>query len=166
MASNGCLEIKLLSLLILALTLPTALAYVETTVDVVVEGMVYCQTCEAYGSWSLKDAKPIGGATVGVVCLDHKSRVKYYKAFDTNSDGYFYGQLEGFTMDHYLLDHPLHSCKLRLVSSPLDNCNILSNVNNGLNGSPLRYENKVVRGEKYEAVIYSAGPLAFRPETC
>ncbi|KAL9688152.1 hypothetical protein QQ045_032567 [Rhodiola kirilowii] len=166
MAPNGCLEIKMLSLLVLALILPATLAFVETTVDVVVEGMIYCQSCKTYGSWSLKDAKPIAGATVGVICRDHKGSAKYYKAFDTDSSGYFYGQLAGFTMDHYLLDHPLHSCTVKLVSSPLDTCNILTNVNNALNGAPLRFENKVVREKKYEAVIYAAGPLAFRPESC
>ncbi|OMP07098.1 hypothetical protein COLO4_07629 [Corchorus olitorius] len=40
-----------------------------------------------------------------------------------------------------LLDHPLQSCSVKLVSSPDENCN------NGIDGSPLRYE----------------GPVAFRP---
>lgn len=169
MASN-----HLFIILSTLLLLPMALSSMEETrqkrtekqVDVVVEGMVYCQSCKYLGSWSLTDAKPIPYAQVSVICKDHKDRVSYYKAFSTNENGYFYAQLEGFKMSHYLLDHPLHSCHVKLVSSPLENCNLLTNINSGLNGSPLRYENKRLFGKTYEAVVYSAGPLAFRPGYC
>ncbi|XAR65964.1 hypothetical protein NMG60_11011984 [Bertholletia excelsa] len=139
---------------------------VERKVNIAVEGIVYCQKCEHFGSWSLDGAEPIAEAKVSVICKDHRNRVSYYKAFKTDANGYFYAQLEGFKMRHYLLDHPLTSCKVRLVSSPLKSCNLLSNVNYGLNGSPLRYENKRLLGENYEAVIYAAGPVAFRPSHC
>ncbi|OUZ99148.1 Pollen Ole e 1 allergen/extensin [Macleaya cordata] len=138
----------------------------EKVVDVVVEGVVYCQSCDVYGTWSLTGAKPIPSAKVSVICKDHKSRVSFYKVFATDKNGYFYGQLEGFKMDHYLLDHPLHACGVHLVSSPLSNCNHLTNLNYGINGSPLRYENKRLFGSNYEAVVYSSGPLAFRPAFC
>ena len=156
--------IFVISVFLLPLAFHSATAYED--VDVVVEGMVYCQSCKAFGTWSLTGAKPIPAAKVSVICKNHKDRVSYYKAFETNAEGYFYGQLAGFNMSHNLLDHPLHSCNVRLVSSPLENCNLLSNVNYGLNGSPLRYENKRIFGKNYEAVIYAAGPLAFRPANC
>ncbi|XP_059627947.1 non-classical arabinogalactan protein 30 [Cornus florida] len=162
-----------LSLLLLQLAFYSATASedastktVEKNVDVVVEGMVYCQSCEHFGTWSLAGAEPIPAAQVSVICKDHKDRVSFYKAFETDAHGYFYGQMKGFKMGHYLLDHPLHSCHVKLVSSPLENCNIFSNVNYGLNGSPLRYENKRLFGKNYEAVIYAAGPLAFHPAHC
>ncbi|THG01087.1 non-classical arabinogalactan protein 30-like [Camellia sinensis] len=163
----------LVSLILLPLAFPSTAAYdyvpaktVEKKVDVVVEGMVYCQSCQHYGTWSLSGADPIPAAKVSVICKDHRERVSYYKAFETDAHGYFYAQLEGFTMSHYLLDHPLTSCHVKLVSSPLESCNVLSNVNYGLNGSPLRYENKRLFGKNYKALVFVAGPLAFRPANC
>lgn len=138
----------------------------ERAVDVVVEGLVYCQSCESSGSWSLTGAQPLKSATIGVVCKDHTRRISYYKAFETNGVGYFYAELKGFKMSHSFLDHPLHSCKLRLVASPLKTCNLPTNVNLGLYGAPLRYEDKRILKPNYEAVIYAAGPLAFRPAHC
>ncbi|KDP44722.1 hypothetical protein JCGZ_01222 [Jatropha curcas] len=138
----------------------------EKKVDVVVEGMVYCQSCDHYGSWSFNGAKPIRSAKISVICKNHRKQVSYYKAVETDENGYFYAQLDGFKMGHSLLDHPLQSCHVKLVSSPLANCSLLSNVNYGIYGAPLRFENKILRGSHYEAVVYSAGPLAFRPAHC
>ncbi|KAL0402943.1 UNVERIFIED_CONTAM: hypothetical protein Sradi_1935100 [Sesamum radiatum] len=138
----------------------------EKTVDVVVEGVVYCQSCNSYGSWSLTGAKPIESAMVSVICKDHRNRVSFYKAFATDGNGYFYAELKGFRMSHYFLDHPLQACRVKLVASPVESCNVLSNVNYGLYGAPLRYEEKRVVGSNYEAVVYAAGPLAFRPAHC
>ncbi|XP_057980098.1 non-classical arabinogalactan protein 30-like [Malania oleifera] len=152
-------------LLLLSLAFPSIATVVEETpmkTDVVVEGMVYCQSCEHLGSWSLTGAEPIPAAKVSITCKEHKDRVSFYKVFSTDGNGYFYAQLEGFKM----LDHPLHSCKVKLVSSSLPKCNLSSNVNYGLSGSPLRYENKRLVGKHYEAVVYAAGPLAFRPAHC
>ncbi|KAL6980740.1 hypothetical protein U1Q18_022378 [Sarracenia purpurea var. burkii] len=144
--------------------IPTKAA--EQNVSVVVEGMVYCQSCEHEGTWSLSGAKPIPAAKVSVICKDYRNRVSYYKTFETDTHGYFYASLEGFQIGHYLLDHPLTSCRVKPVSSPLQSCNFFSNVNYGIDGSPLRYENKRLIGKNYEAVIYAAGPLAFGPTHC
>ncbi|XP_059315636.1 non-classical arabinogalactan protein 30-like [Lycium ferocissimum] len=137
---------------------------VETTV--VIEGMIYCQSCDTYGSWSLSGAKPIASAKVSVICKDHKKRVNFYKAFEANTYGYFYAELQGFKMGHSYLDHPLHSCRVKLVSSPQENCNVFSNINYGLNGAPLRFDDKVIDRSDYKAVIYTVSPLAFRPTYC
>ncbi|KAJ8650941.1 hypothetical protein MRB53_003964 [Persea americana] len=70
-------------------------------------------------------------------------------------------------MKHDYLDHPLQACTVHLLSSPHPQCNLLSNVNSGIDGSPLRYERKRLSGENYEVVLYAAaGPLAFRPSNC
>ncbi|XP_077252878.1 non-classical arabinogalactan protein 30-like [Tasmannia lanceolata] len=135
-------------------------------VEVVVEGVVYCQKCESFGTWSLTGAEPILSAKVGVICKDYKGRVSFYKAFMTNGNGYFYTPLQGLEMNHYYLDHPLQSCTVRLISSPHPDCNLLTNVNHGVEGSPLRFEKKRLSGVNYEAVVYAAGPLAFRPANC
>ncbi|KAL3834820.1 hypothetical protein ACJIZ3_009556 [Penstemon smallii] len=155
--------------LILAIHSTTALEPVPQApkaVDVVVEGVIYCQSCEYQGTWSLTKAKPIEAATISVICKDHRNRVSYYKAFQTDKNGYFYAQLKDFKMSHSFLDHPLHSCKVKLVSSPIQSCNLLTNINEGLYGAPLRFEDKRLVGSNYEAVIYAAGPLAFRPDSC
>ncbi|KAF5181075.1 Pollen ole e 1 allergen and extensin family protein [Thalictrum thalictroides] len=135
-------------------------------VDVVVEGMVYCQSCKYYGTWSLTDAKPIPSAKVSVTCKNHKNILTFYKIFVTDEGGYFYAPLDGYKREGFVLDHPLHSCEVRLVASPLPACNSPTNINYGLNGASLRYENKRISGSNYEAVIYAAGPLAFRPGYC
>ncbi|KAH7537597.1 proline-rich protein 1 [Ziziphus jujuba] len=139
---------------------------VEKKIEVVVEGIVYCQSCDKFGSWSLSGADPIPSAKLSVICKRHDEEVTFYKVFETDDNGYFYAPLEGFKMVNSLVDHPLQSCHVKLVSSPRKNCDLLSNVNYGLNGSPLRYEKKILKGKNYEAVIYAAGPLAFRPAHC
>ncbi|WOH09042.1 hypothetical protein DCAR_0728495 [Daucus carota subsp. sativus] len=137
-------------------------------IDVVVEGMVYCQSCNKLGSWSLTGAKPLSGAKVGVICENSMNRVSYYKTFQTDSQGYFYAELDGYKMNHSLLDHPLQACHVKLISSPLASCDVLTNVNYGINGASLHYENKrlVYENMKYEALIYASAPLAFRPAQC
>uniref|UniRef100_A0A7N0RIM4 Uncharacterized protein n=1 Tax=Kalanchoe fedtschenkoi TaxID=63787 RepID=A0A7N0RIM4_KALFE len=163
MARNNTLSL----LLILALLLPLSTSHSDTTVDVVVEGVVLCQSCKLHGSWNLDGAVPIPKARVSVQCKDHKGRVAYYKSVEeTDSKGYYYAKLDGFKMSHYLLDHPLHACKVKLLSSPNKDCNIFTNINYGINGAPVSYNNKAVKGPQYEAVIYSAPPLAFRPTKC
>ncbi|KAJ8764117.1 hypothetical protein K2173_005023 [Erythroxylum novogranatense] len=161
-------------LLLFSLVLFTVAAYeseptkavAADKVDVVVEGMVYCQSCKYYGSWSLTGAEPIPSAKVSVICKNHQKQVTYYNAFQTDGNGYFYAQLDGYKMNNNLLDHPLQSCHVKPVSSRTVNCSLLTNINYGLDGAPLRYQNKILHGTHYQAVIYAAGPLAFRPASC
>ncbi|KAJ4827904.1 hypothetical protein Tsubulata_021766 [Turnera subulata] len=138
----------------------------EKTVDVVVEGKVYCQSCDHYGSWSLTGAEPIPSARVSVICKNHMKQVSYYKALECDEHGYFYAPLHGLKASNNILDHPLHACHVKLVSSPNEHCSLLSNVNYGINGSPFRFENKILRRLGNDAVVYAAGPLAFRPAHC
>ncbi|CAL0327919.1 unnamed protein product [Lupinus luteus] len=139
---------------------------IQKKIEIVVEAVVYCQTCEHFGTWSLTGAKPIPSAKVSVTCKNHKGHVSFYKVFDTDKNGYLYAALEGFKIQNHILDHPLHSCFVKPVWSPLESCNFLSNVNYGLNGASLRYEDKRLVGSRYEAIIYAAGPLAFHPSHC
>ncbi|XP_042510364.1 non-classical arabinogalactan protein 30 [Macadamia integrifolia] len=141
-------------------------SYAETKIDVAVEGTVYCQGCTHHGTWSLADAKPIPGAKVSIICKDYKNRVSFYKVCTTDKEGYFYEALQGFTLKHIILDHPLHGCTVHPVSSSLPNCRLVTNVNYGLDGAPFRYEDKRLFGTNYEVVVYTAGPLAFRPAHC
>ncbi|XP_043696488.1 non-classical arabinogalactan protein 30 [Telopea speciosissima] len=167
---------QLITVLSLLLLLPLAFTSVaaghveylplETNIDVAVEGTVYCQSCDHHGTWSLTKAEPIPAANVSIICKDHKNRVSFYKVSTTDKSGYFYEILKGFTMKHYILDHPLHGCTVHPVSSPLANCRLVTNINYGLDGASFRYEDKRLFGTNYEAVVYTAGPLAFRPAHC
>ncbi|KAL8119790.1 hypothetical protein AgCh_017052 [Apium graveolens] len=139
----------------------------SSVVNVIVEGMVYCQSCNKFGSWSLTGSQPISGAQVSVICESYKNRVSYHKTFQTDTQGYFYAELDGYKMNHMFLDHPLQSCFVKLVSSPTESCNILTNVNYGINGATLGFQNKRLLSEnKHETLIYAAAPLAFRPPQC
>lgn len=168
----ACTHFSFVSLLLLLVAFPCtqatkdAVKTTEKKIDVVVETTVYCQSCEHSGTWSLIGAKPVPSAKVSVTCKSHKGHVSYYKVFQTDKNGYLYAPLEGFKMQNYILDHPLHSCYVKPVWSPLESCSLLSNVNYGLNGARLRYENKRLHGSNYEAVIYAASPLAFHPSDC
>ncbi|PHT44884.1 hypothetical protein CQW23_14042 [Capsicum baccatum] len=166
-------QLVLITSLLLALAFPPITAYdnipaksVEKTAQVVVEGMVYCQSCDNYGSWSLSGAKSIAAAKVSVICKNYMKRTSFYKAFKTDENGYLFAPLDGFKMGHSYLDHPLHSCRVKLVGSPLENCSVFTNVNYGITGARLRFLDKKLRRSNYEAVIYAAGPFAFRPAYC
>ncbi|KAK6135785.1 hypothetical protein DH2020_030480 [Rehmannia glutinosa] len=149
---------------LLPLPLPQPSKQVEKFKDVVVEGLVLCQSCEQYGTDDVDGAKPIEAATVRVICKFRRNGFVYDKTFETDKNGYFYGELKDLKISS--LEQPLRSCKVKLVSSPLSTCNLLTNVHNGLNGAPLRYEDKKITGTNYEAVVYAAGPLAFAPANC
>ncbi|KAH7677950.1 hypothetical protein IHE45_07G117200 [Dioscorea alata] len=134
---------------------------------ITIEGMVMCQSCkQAAGSWSLAEAKPLPSAKVSISCKDRKNRVKHYQVVKADLGGYFFAPLHGLDINNYkfYLGHPIHACSVRLVSSADMGCNVLTNINGGIEGAELRDEKKkkLVSG----AVVYSAGPLAFRPAHC
>ncbi|GMN41247.1 hypothetical protein TIFTF001_010468 [Ficus carica] len=81
MARNQ-LIILISSLLLLPLAFPSTAAKedvptkpVEKTADVVVEGVVYCQGCDRFGTWSLTGAEPIPSAKVSVICKNYRGQV-------------------------------------------------------------------------------------------
>ncbi|XP_038893345.1 non-classical arabinogalactan protein 30 [Benincasa hispida] len=165
MSAKNLLSLSLLLLLLcIAAADTTRPAY--KPISVAIEGLVYCQSCQKLGTWSLSGAKAISGAKISVICKNHNNQVNFYKVYETNKDGYFYAELVGYKMNHPVLDHPLQACKVKPVYSPLSDCNLLTNLNYGLVGAPLRYEKKLVVGPHYRAAVYAAGPLAFHPEKC
>ncbi|KAK9128739.1 hypothetical protein Syun_017536 [Stephania yunnanensis] len=103
------------------------------TIHVVVEGIVSCQRCEA-------DTK----------------------TFSTDKNGYFYAEL-GFKVSNNTLDDPIQSCRVKLYSAPLPSCNQATNIEEGIDGAFLRFDNKRISSKYCEAAIYNAGNLAFRP---
>ncbi|KAK1285898.1 hypothetical protein QJS10_CPB20g00250 [Acorus calamus] len=117
-------------------------------------------SCAYIGSWSLTSSKPISSAKVGIACKDHKNRVGFYQSFKTDNNGYFYAPLKGLVVKDVV-----KACSVKLLASADQGCNVLTNVNDGIGGAPLRFEKRLLLGGKSYAV-YAAGPLAFRPATC
>ncbi|KAK8955358.1 hypothetical protein KSP40_PGU004820 [Platanthera guangdongensis] len=136
----------------------------------VIEGMVYCQCCANAGSWSLADAKPLPLAKVGIACRDHKNRVWFYKAFQTDTNGYYYAPIEGLDGvsqgEEEEKKKEIAGCRVHLLSSADGDCNILTNVNMGISGAGVGLGKKIKKTESYEVVVYAAPPLAFRPGKC
>lgn len=84
---------NLLSLLVLLLCVFAGAAadptrHAHKPVEIVVEGVVFCQNCRRIGSWSLTDGKVIAGAKVSVICKNLHNQVNFYKVYQTDAKGY------------------------------------------------------------------------------
>ncbi|KAG0468167.1 hypothetical protein HPP92_017495 [Vanilla planifolia] len=135
--------------------------------SVVVEGMVYCQNCNHAGSWSLDGAKPLAAARVGISCRDHKGRPQFYKVFQADGNGYYYAPIQGEQGEEsYRKEKKIGACRIHLLSSPDDNCNLLTNINMGIAGAAVGKEKKVLKREGYDVIVHAAPPLAFRSANC
>ncbi|XP_062208341.1 non-classical arabinogalactan protein 30-like [Phragmites australis] len=132
-----------------------------------VEGLVFCQSCAQRGSQRLEGAAPLPGAKVTVTCRDSKNRVMAYRAPVVDENGYFQAEFSVESARYYYKEDPQKACFVRLLSSPDAKCNYVTNINQGMVGAPLRDEGKRwTDGEGYENVVYTAGPLAFKPASC
>ncbi|KAI0519283.1 hypothetical protein KFK09_006725 [Dendrobium nobile] len=163
------MKISIQNLLILLL-LPLLLSAHEESKNqkefTVVEGMVYCQSCEHTGSWSLEGAKPLASAKVGIACKDHKKRVWFYKAIQTDSTGYYYAPIQGMEGTEGVKKKEISGCSIHLLASPDSTCNLLTNINLGIAGAGVGDVKKVMKEKGYEVVVYAAPPLAFRQVNC
>ncbi|WOL06872.1 hypothetical protein Cni_G15606 [Canna indica] len=155
----------LISALAAASTAVFPLAAAEKATPVV-EGLVYCQKCKHVGSWNLDGARLLPSAKVSITCKDHKRRVIFYKCAVTDAKGYFYAPIDGEGRVRTAAFDPATACTVRLVASPDAGCNRLTNVNYGIRGASLRFENKTFADEHCEKELYAAGPLAFKPAFC
>ncbi|KAE8792547.1 non-classical arabinogalactan protein 31-like [Hordeum vulgare] len=131
-----------------------------------VEGVVYCQSCTHQNSWCLDGATPLPGAKVMVTCRDAKNRVMVSRTPVADGKGYFLAEFDVAEKADYYMGDPAKACFVRLLASPDRKCDDLTNVNYGIEGAPLRHEGKRWSGEGYENVVYAAGPLSFKPDTC
>lgn len=132
----------------------------------VIEGLVYCQSCENAGSWSLAGAKPLASAKVGIACKDYKKRVWFYKSFQADKNGYYYAPIQGMEGPDVIKKKKISGCTVHLLSSPDSNCNLLTNINLGIAGAVVGEGKKVLKEKGYEVVVYAAPPLAFRQANC
>ncbi|KAJ1691332.1 hypothetical protein LUZ63_015487 [Rhynchospora breviuscula] len=138
----------------------------DTKIKVIIEGVVLCQDCSTRGTWSLFNSKPIKGAKVSVTCRDSKNRPVGYQAVETDQNGYFYSPYDVGSIADYYSGDPTKACFVRLLSSPDQGCNALTNINWGIVGAPAIYTGKYFTGPDYTTVILEAGSLAFRPGWC
>ncbi|CAN6469762.1 unnamed protein product [Victoria cruziana] len=167
---------KLLSLLLALISLSSAFLQLvscdqekdDDAETVVVQGMIYCQSCKFRGTRSLESAVPLPGAKVSIQCRDHKGRVGFFKVLTADKGGYAMGELK-HPFFKKLARHkmkPATSCTARLIYSPDSDCDMVSNmVNRGMDGCHLHYSKGIsYRGR--QADLYDFGPLAFRPSNC
>ncbi|XP_058739132.1 non-classical arabinogalactan protein 30-like [Vicia villosa] len=140
-------------------------AWKEPAEEVIhVGGKVMCQDCsQGWNEW-VKGDKPIKGAKVSLTCWDKRNRAVYYTSDTTDVLG-----LYDMTVDKYVNGKELDvkGCYLRLVSSPDDVCNILTDFGGGKSGFKLSNPTSVYRSLiKYEAAtFYYTTPMCDMPET-
>ncbi|KAK1326772.1 hypothetical protein QJS10_CPA01g01979 [Acorus calamus] len=121
---------------------------------VVVEGTVYCRSCNK----TLVGAPPLAGAVARVKC--NTTKVPLSVEVRTNSHGYFYTVLPKLklgTMSN-------HTCLVYLIASPNPKCNKTSNLRGGITGSPLTLT--AIYPGPYPYAIFTVGPLAYAPLRC
>ncbi|XP_042404453.1 non-classical arabinogalactan protein 30-like [Zingiber officinale] len=138
---------------------------ISKKVIVAMEGLVSCQGCGSVGTWDLSGARPLPGARLVVTCRDHRGRVVLYRAAKADKNGYVFAELFTTTMRGGYFD-PAEACGARLLESPDQRCSAATDVNGGLQGAPLRFQNTTVPGQYADIDVYAAGPLAFRPPHC
>jgi hypothetical protein len=138
----------------------------NTMIKVVIEGVVLCQDCSTRGTWSLFNSKAIQNAKVSVTCRDSKNRPAGFYAAETDNNGYFNCPFDVARMEDYFGGDPTKACFVRLLSSPDQGCNALTNINWGIVGAPASFDGKLFTGPDYTTVVISPGALAFRPAWC
>jgi hypothetical protein len=132
-----------------------------------VEGLVLCQSCMQWGSQSLDGAAPLPGAKVTVTCRDKKNRVMSWRSPAADYNGYFHAEFGVERAGDYFGGDPRAACFVRLLSSPDARCNGITNIGGGTEGVPIRDEGKRWTDQRgIENVVYTAGPLAFKPAMC
>uniref|UniRef100_A0A0D9UX37 Uncharacterized protein n=1 Tax=Leersia perrieri TaxID=77586 RepID=A0A0D9UX37_9ORYZ len=138
----------------------------ESKLLVRIEGLVYCQSCAHRNSWSLDGAKPLPKSKVAVTCRDAKNRVSGWRLAVADETGYFLAEFGVTKVVDFFMGDPRRACYVRLLASPDEECNELTNINFGIEGAPLRDEGKKWAGQGFDNVVYASGPLAFRPAKC
>ncbi|KAJ1378337.1 Pollen protein Ole e I like [Sesbania bispinosa] len=129
-----------------------------------VAGKVLCQDCtQGWNEW-VRGGKPIKGVKVSLTCMDKRSRVVYYTSDTTDELGQY-----DMTVNKYLYGKELDTkrCSVRLVSSPDNVCNILTDFGGGKSGIKLNYPTSVYRSLiKYVLnPFYYTTPMCDKPDT-
>ncbi|XP_020259457.1 uncharacterized protein LOC109835887 isoform X2 [Asparagus officinalis] len=111
-----------------------------------VGGKVMCQDCTQ-------------GSKVAVTCMDARKRVVYHVSDDTDEQGDF-----DVLVSKYVNGKEVNPerCAVRLVSSPDQACNVMTDFGNGRSGVKLYRPSHVYPG----MVKYTVGPFFFTSPMC
>ncbi|XP_065859444.1 proline-rich protein 3-like [Euphorbia lathyris] len=124
----------------------------EVPLPIGIEGLVLCKSGSKY--------TPIKGAVARITCsiLGHKG----YEAAPfscltsaTDAKGFFYKTLSDLGVNQIL---QLTDCRVKLEKSPLENCNIPTNVNKGITGALLS-SYQILHDRKIK--LYPVGPFFY-----
>ncbi|CAL0311117.1 unnamed protein product [Lupinus luteus] len=116
------------------------------------QGNVFKKSCKYAGQDILKDATPVTGAVVKLVCNLQSMIVT--ETAKTNGSGYFYLEVVKIRTTHVRNGN----CRIFLVSAP--NGLRPSNYNGGIQGAGMRQMGPTKNGR---FMLYNVGPLAFEP---
>lgn len=104
------------------------------------------------------------GSKVSVTCFDQRRRVMYYGSDTTDETGQFYLSLKEY-INGKKLDTKL--CSVRLVSSPDNACNILTDFGGGKTGVKLINPTSMYRDliKFVLSPFYYTTPMCDKPDT-
>ncbi|KAK2364242.1 hypothetical protein P8452_67258 [Trifolium repens] len=141
-----------------------ASAWDEPAQVIHVGGKVLCQDCsKGWKEWVNGD-KAIKGAKVSLTCMDKRNKVVFYTSDKTDELGQY-----DMAVNKYIYGKELDikGCYVRLVSSPDNVCNILTNFGGGKSGFKLSYPTSEYRGLiKYMVTpFYYTTPMCDMPDT-
>ncbi|KAL5981800.1 hypothetical protein ACLOJK_015865 [Asimina triloba] len=136
-----------------------------------VGGKVMCQDCnQGWNEWA-HPSTPLqanircmaAGCKVGITCMD-RGRVVYYASDETDEEGGYEMSLSKFINGKEL---NWEDCKVRLMSSPHPQCNLLTNFGHGRTGVNLSRPNLIYRNSiKYLLdPFYFTSPMCEEPDT-
>ncbi|KAL8113020.1 uncharacterized protein LOC141663588 [Apium graveolens] len=123
---------------------------------VAVQGAVYCKPCRNRGVETLLGATPLEGAVVKLQCKNTRYPVVVQTTTDKNGQFLINGPKTVSTYGY-------HKCKVFLVSSPDNACNIPTNLHGGVQGAMLMRSSKPPGYAQTSADydLFKAGPFAF-----
>ncbi|XP_022717827.1 proline-rich protein 3-like [Durio zibethinus] len=124
--------------------------------SIAVEGLVLCKSGSKH--------YPIQGALAKVTCqavdeIGHEKTLPICSV-PTDAKGYFFATVSSLSVADKSLK--LKDFKAFLERSPLETCNVPTNVNKGITGAPLSVSYRVLN-EKHSK-LYSVGPFFFTSE--
>ncbi|KAL9332026.1 hypothetical protein ACSQ67_001636 [Phaseolus vulgaris] len=129
-----------------------------------VGGKVMCQDCtQGWNEWVNGD-KPLKGVKISITCMDKRNRVVYYASDTTDELGQYELRVSNYVCGKEL---DIERCSVRLVSSPDNVCNILTDFGGGKSGAKPNNPTSVYRGLKKYTLkpLYYTTPMCDKPDT-
>ncbi|OMO63893.1 Pollen Ole e 1 allergen/extensin [Corchorus capsularis] len=127
----------------------------ENVYPIAVQGLVLCKSGSKY--------YPIQGALATITCKtvdkDGVEKTVSVCSGSTDQKGYFLAKLSNYGLAKKL---KLKDCNTYLHSSPLETCNVPTNVNKGIVGAPLPTNFHILKDKKIN--LYSVGPFFYAPK--